>query len=187
MPKIDEMAPMYYVIKTEYVGPNADDDKYADADRIRISSAPARCNRKPYDPCVEGWCGTNYDWATFAHGEYDSLEAAQAAVAQKFGDVRLSDPDWTDDNDVIEVYRPGRYAPMGRQSTEDWAYQGIEEDVTAVTTNEEIDDLAAEYESVANNETGCTLDLAALTRAMRRHRQELLDAAAAEAAERDDD
>ena len=169
-----EMAPTYYVIKTEYVGPNADDDQHADDDKIVISSVPARYNMGSRGICIQGWCGTTSDRAIYAHGEYDSLDAAQTAITEKFGDVRLSDPDWTDEETDIEVYRPGRYAPLGRQSTLDWAEAAMSGDIKASTADEEIDELVAEYEGYANNE-GLTLDREALERGMTERRNELRD------------
>ena len=80
---------MYYVIETNYAGPNH--DQHADADIIEISTAPAITNSS-HEVRIEGWCGTTNDWAVYAHGEYASAEEARAAIAEKFGDVRDSDP-----------------------------------------------------------------------------------------------
>jgi hypothetical protein len=68
-------------------------------------------------------CGTTNDWAVYAHGEYATIEEARAAITEKFGEVRDSDANGdsfeSDDEDVVEAYKPGKYAPMSSQATAD--------------------------------------------------------------------
>lgn len=167
---------MYYIIETNYVGPNRTHDQYVDVDRIDISTSPAMTNLSHVER-TEGWCGTTNGWSVYAHGEYDTIDAARAAIAEKFGDVRNSNPDGdsfeSDDDDVVETYKVGRFAPMSRLDTADWAYQGILSDIEADTTDERIDELVAEYEAEANS-IGYALhsDLKAI---MQERRQELRD------------
>lgn len=170
----DRSNAMYYVIETNYAGPNH--DQHVDSDRIEICSAPAITNSSREER-IEGWCGTTNDWAVYAHGEYETIEEARAAIAEKFGEVRDSNPNgesfesW--DEDVVEVYRPGKYAPMSRQGTADWAWEGIQADIGADTTDERIAELVAIYEAEANSH-GCTLD-SDLDEFMKKRRQELRD------------
>ena len=167
---------MYYIIETRYVGPNRTQDRYVDADTIEIRTSPAITNSS-HEERIEGWCGTTNDWAIFAHGEYESFDSARAAITEKFGYVRECDPsgdDFESDNDaVVETYKPGRYAPMSREATEAWAYPGMEADIAADTTDERIADLVAEYEAEANI-NGCTL-ADNLEESMQDYRQELRD------------
>lgn len=167
---------MYYVIETKYVGPNQTQDNYVDADKIEISTTPAITNSSREER-TEGWCGTTNDWAVYAHGEYATIEEARAAIATKFGEVRDSDPNGdsfeSDDEDVIETYKPGKYTPMSSQATADWAYDGIQSDIEADTTDERIAELVAEYEAEANS-NGYTLD-SDLESLMQERRQELRD------------
>lgn len=167
---------MYYVIETNYVGPNADQDQYVDADKIEISTTPATTNSS-HEERIEGWCGTTNDWAVFAHGEYPTIEAARQAIEDNFGVVRDADangPFESMDENVVEVVKPGRYAPMSPQATADWCYEDIQS-ITADTSDSDIAELIAEIEANANSE-GCTVDSSALERFMEeRRRQELRD------------
>lgn len=150
----------FYIVETKYVGPNQNDSQYVDADTIEITKTPARGNLSG-DVVTEGWCGETGGWAVYAHGEYASLEIAQAAVAEIFGEVRDCDPNHdefeSDDPDVVEVYKQGEYAPMSRQETADWACEGIQSDIQADTTDDQISELLKEYELIANGD-GYTLD-----------------------------
>lgn len=166
---------MYYVIETKYVGPNQLQDQYTDVDTIAISTTPAITNSS-HEERTQGWCGTTNDWAVYAHGEYATLEEARAAIAQEFGDVRSDET--ADDENVVELYKPGKYAPMSREATEDWTFDGIQESIDADTTDERIAELVAEFEEIANGE-GYTLD-SDLDDLMKARRQELQD-------ERDED
>lgn len=147
---------MYYIIETNYVGPNQDQDQYADADKIQISTSPAITNSS-HEPRTDGWCGTTNDWAVHAHGEYATLEAARAAVTDIFGEVREVDMSISVDEDVVAEYRKGRHEPLGREATGDWAYEGIRSDITADTDDVEIDTLAIDYQVEANDQ-GFELD-----------------------------
>lgn len=165
---------MYYVIETNYVGSNQTQDQYVDVDKIEISTSPAITNSS-HEERTEGWCGTTNDWAVFAHGEYATIEEARAAIAEKFGEVRDANGDSfeSDDENVVETYKPGKYVPMSSQATADWAYEGIQSDIVADTTDERIDELVTEYEAEANS-NGYTLD-SGLEGFMQERRQELRD------------
>jgi hypothetical protein len=164
---------MYYVIETNYVGPNPSQN--LDADTIEIATEPARTNSS-HEVRLDGWCGTTNDWAVYAHGEFVTIEEARAAIAEKFGDVRDCTPDDSkfDAESVVEVCRRGRYAPMNAAQTVDWCCEGLREDVSADTTDERIAALVDEYEDAANGE-GYTLDESALSEYITEHRDELRD------------
>jgi hypothetical protein len=167
---------MYYIIETNYVGPNQAQDQYVDADKIEITTSPAITNSS-HEERIDGWCGTTNDWAVYAHGEYASIEEARAAITEKFGEVRDSHTDGnsfeSDDDDVVETYKPGKYAPISSQATADWAYESIQLDIEAETTDARIAELVAEYEAEANG-YGYTLD-SDLENFMQERRQELRD------------
>jgi hypothetical protein len=150
---------MYYIIETNYVGPNQNQDQYIDVDEIKISTSLAITNSS-HEIKIEGWCGTTNDWAVYAHGEYATIEEARAAITEKLGEVRnsdaLGDSFESDEDDVIEVFKPGKYAPMSSQATADWTYESIQADIAADTTDERIAELVAEYEAEAHN-NGSTL------------------------------
>ena len=169
----------YYIIETSYVGPNQEQEQYIDADLIEISAVPARTNSS-HEVRIEGWCGTTNDYSVHAHGEYPTLEAALAAVAEKFGDVRDSDPNGdrfeSDDEDALEIYRPGKYTPMGREATGNWIYDGLKIDVTADTTDERLTELVNEYNAIAHDD-GYTLDLPYAERMAAKYRDDLREEA----------
>lgn len=150
---------MYYIIETKYVGPNQTQDQYVDVDMIEISTSPAITNSSREER-TEGWCGTTNDWAVYAHGEYATIEEARAAMTEKFGEVRDSNANGdsfeSNDENVVETYKPGKYVPMSSQATADWAYESIQSDIEADTTDARIDELVVEYEAEANS-NGYTL------------------------------
>jgi hypothetical protein len=151
---------MYYIIEANYVGPSQTQDQYVDVDKIEISTSPAITNSS-HEECTEGWCGTTNDWAVYAHGEYATIEEARAAITEKFGEVRDSDANGdrfeSYDEDVVETYKPGKYASISSEATADWAYEGIQFDIESDTSDERIAELVAEYEAEANV-YGYTLD-----------------------------
>lgn len=167
---------MYYIIETNYVGPNQNQEQYLDVDTIEISTSPAITNSS-HEERTEGCCGTYNDWSVYAHGEYNTIEAARAAITEKFGEVRAvseyDDSFESADEDVIETYKPGKFAPMSIQATAEWAYESIKYDIKSDTTDERIAELVSELEAEANI-NGYTLD-SDLEDLMQERRQELLD------------
>lgn len=167
---------MYYIIETNYVGPNQDQDNYVDADKIEISTSPAITNSS-HEVCIDGWCGTTNDWAVYAHGEYSNIDLARAAITEKFGEVRSFDANGysfeSDDKEVIEIYKPGKYEPLSSEATANWSYDYIQSDINVETTDVHIAELVVEYQSIANSE-GYALH-GNLEDFMRERRQELRD------------
>lgn len=138
---------MYYIIETEYVGPNAHEN--AGRHWIAIATEPA-VNNGNGEPCVNGWCGTTNDYCVTAHGAYETLEEAEAALDKTFPEKR----DWngyTDFDDVVR-YGYGKFEPMNFSEAEDWLYEAMRTDITTETTDDEIDALAIGYEDIANSE-----------------------------------
>ena len=163
---------MYYIIEHRYVGPNQEQDQYVDLDFIEINSAPALTNSS-HEPRIDGWCGTTDDWSVNAHGEYLTIDDARDAMLTLWSDVRWNDPNGdcyggcypvsdfsnilVDDPGRITICKPGKYTPMSRSATGDWACESMQHDIQADTTDEHLDILVAEYEEDAQA-TGYTLD-----------------------------
>jgi len=164
-----KMAQGFYIIETSYVGPNSDQN--IDADKIEISTSPATANLNG-EVKTEGWCGTTNDWAVYAHGEYETIDEARAAIKSQFGNVRECDEDNCYDG-VVESYRTGKYIPMNTEQTGRWADEGLNDDLDAETTDERITELVAEYEKIANAD-GYTLS-SSLEDMIIERRQELRD------------
>lgn len=163
---------MYYVIESKYVGPNQDQAQYCDVDTIGIYTTPGKTNSSR-EVRLEGWLGTNNDWAEYAHGEFATLEAAKTRIEELYEHTREQDTQDSYDEDLVELYKPGQYEQMSRQATADWCYEGIRADITADTTDGQIARLVGEYEDAANAE-GFSLD-GDLMDMMSTYRQELRD------------
>jgi len=129
---------MYFVVETNYVGPNKNQAQYIDGDTIEIRTSPAITN-SGNEARTDGWCGTTNNWAVYAHGAYDTIERARLAILEKFGEVRVCDPNGkifqSDDEDVAEVCKRGKYTPLGSQDTAEWAFEAIHADIEADTTD----------------------------------------------------
>jgi len=146
--KTNENATTYYVIETNYVGPN---DLY-DPDTIGIYTRPAYGNMSK-QPVVDGWAGTTNDWATYAHGEFDSIEEARAKVDELYPERR--EVDELQDEDCVELWKLGKYAIMTREDTADWLYEATRE-LTGKESDEKLKEIIENAESNVNDE-GCTL------------------------------
>lgn len=149
---------MYYIIERDYVGPNP--DQHADDHTVLIQNVPGRTNSS-HEERTEGWLGTTNDWAEYARGEYETIEEARKAIEARFGPCRETPPVWENDDTAVELYRVGQYEPMCRETTADWIYSGLQSDVTADTTDEQLEALIDEWESACNDE-GYTLDSRAI-------------------------
>lgn len=167
---------MHYIIETKYVGPNKTQQQYVDANKIEICTAPAITNSS-HEERTEGWCGTTNDWAVYAHGEFATIVEARAAITEKFGEVRDSDASGdryeTEDENVVEIYKPGKYEPMSRQATADWTDETIQSEIKDYTSDECIAELVAKCEAEANS-YGYTLN-SDLVKFMQDRRQEMYD------------
>ena len=128
---------MYYVVRTEYVGLNADDARHEDSTTIEIRTTPALGNMDR-QPVYYGWAGTTSDWAVHAYGVYATLDAARAALLQEFGPARLDECEHADPS-VVEVHRPGELAPMSAESSAEFARAGGDWPITARTEDQALD------------------------------------------------
>lgn len=165
---------MYYVIETEYVGPNQ--DQHVNDHTVIVSTAPAHTNMSR-EARTRGWCGTTNDWATYAHGEYATVDGAIAAIWKIFDEVRDSLPNGDDfpieDEHVLKIFKPGKYEQMTREATGDFVVEALKNDIEASTTDDQLAHLATAYEDEANSE-GYTLHHR-LTAMLEDHRQDLRD------------
>jgi hypothetical protein len=148
----------YYIVETEYEGPNTND--HIDDHTYAIQTEPARGNMD-HQPVLDGWAGTTNDWAVRAHGAYDTLDEAREALFALIPEHREDDVRHEHDC-VVEQYRPGSLVPWRPEGTGDWAAEGFDADITADTTDEEIEDLCAQYESDARQSFGAVLHARAL-------------------------
>jgi hypothetical protein len=67
----------YYITSSEYIGPN-----HPKVDTcITIMTVPGRTNVSR-EVRLAGWLGTTNDHSCYAHGEFETIDAARAHVAQ---------------------------------------------------------------------------------------------------------
>ena len=166
------MASKFYVIETEYAGPQNDHDS-ADRHWFDISTEPVCVNRRG-DIILQGWCGVNRDYSVYAHGEFDTLEQARHFVEEKLeGKFREEDEDEIRDHEGISArYKVGKYVPYNAQDTYSWAHETLS-DISSNMTDDQIRALVDEMESAANSEIGATLNRKTLEEMFSRRRDEL--------------
>lgn len=135
---------MYYLIESQYVGPNRKDsqgNRYPSGE-LTIETSPGVRNMSR-EPAIAGWLGTTNDWSLTAHGEYETLEAAQAA-ADDLGYTEVSESEYDDTPDVIET-RVSKADAREQWDASDWLgastsreKQLSELHITATTTDAEL-------------------------------------------------
>lgn len=134
-----------YLVEEIYVGPNTEQN--VDANTIRITTEPAR-NNLDGEVRTSGWCGTTNDWATYAHGEFTSLDDARAA-AQALRPDGLREFGYEHNDGTVVAYRPGRYDILNATSTVDYLWDSMTDRVNKDMTESEAEILAAEFEADA--------------------------------------
>ena len=168
----------YYIIETRFIDANSGDDKYVDEHYFDITIQAGRTNMSKEER-VEGWLGTSNDWIRHAHGEYETVDAARTVLLTDLldGDYRdISDEIDSSDREecgIIERYKPGRYCPWGAEATQNWVYDGIQEAITAETTDEQIEVLVEQYMEEGRREVDAELDSDAIQRMMEARRSQL--------------
>lgn len=161
---------MYYVIESKYVGPNRED--HLTDHEIAIATKPGITIR--HEEKTNGDLGTWGDWAGYAYGEYKTMDEAREKVASICSDEGFREgPDSDDPNDV-EVYIVGEYPKLNRSETGDHIYEGLSIDISASTTDAEIEGLADQYDNDAREHNGFTLDIDVCEEMMREHRDSLI-------------
>jgi hypothetical protein len=162
----------YYVVSERYALTNRDSCEYIDSDRVYINRAPSNC--------VNGIINDQGHWLTRAHGEYDSYTDARRAVKTLFGPVHLVDWELNREEsikrieaDTVTTFAIGEFAPVDTDCAEALIGEWMERDVTADTSDKQINDLVESYEADAH-------DMAATIRWCARdiivnYREELVD------------
>ena len=177
----------YYITSREYVGPNV--AERPNSKRYYITTVAPRTNMS-HEIRVSGWLGTTNDIAEYAHGEFETPEAATAALDEITGDdYREPDGDiepigFDDDGDPIEVLVcriAGRLEQWGAQSSKDWCYEAMQSGVTASTTDEQIEEMVEALDADLGSEMNATLDTGAVKKMCRDRRDELAADPCAEA------
>ena len=137
----------FYVIETTNVGPNQEGS--ANDTTVEITKTPGHTNSS-HEAKIDGWLGTTNDWNRNAHGEFDNIEAARDYIKATFGKTRIEETE-TDD-DIAEVHELGEFPVMDREGTSDWLYQGMRDDITAETTDEELEAALTDWRARAREQ-----------------------------------
>jgi hypothetical protein len=147
----------YYIVEVRYTGPNP--EQHLNDDYYEISTLPPR--NMSHTICTEGWLGTTNNISRHAHGEFETLDEARAALDALTGDNYREPEDWEpytqldDDDETIEpaeVRLIGKLVRLSCSETREWAYQSVRDDIHADTTDEQIEALVADYISNANDD-----------------------------------
>ena len=149
----------YYLISTEWTGPK-DANKpghWTDEHTWTIQTVPGATNMS-HEERIEGYLGTTNNWHEYAHGEFETLEAARAAMeayAMEHGHRHIAPveteshyltPDMTDP--VVETWTTATHETSYTASEWDQSLVGRNE--AAGKTDAEIDALAEEWERIAD-------------------------------------
>ena len=157
---------IYYVIESEYVGPNT--QGRIDSHLVTITTDAPRTNLS-HEVRLDGWIGTTNDTSRHAHGAYTSEDDAREAVAELFGPCRESDE--IDDPDTVALFRIGGLEPWGSEASVSWCWTSRDL-ITASTTDEEIyDEVGSCAEAAAAD--GVALAGEAVEEMLREYRDEL--------------
>jgi hypothetical protein len=170
---------IYYIIETKYVGPNQLDHQHIDSHVFDVCTKPALTNSSR-EVRTDGWCGTNNDWATYAHGSFTSQEIAEDCIHGRLlvagcRAVDIDDIERRDREDgVVARYKPGRFEPMTSEATGDWIADGLHE-IEADTSDKRLAEIVAECQETCRTDHGCKLDEDTLEEAIKERRQEMID------------
>lgn len=162
----------YYVVSSENVGPNSTDaygNVYEECYTVTTTAPTTNMSREVK---TEGWLGTSNDNCLYAHGEFSSEQEARDYIENKLGEYR--EVDSADlEHDEIAGYLPGNLVPMSGEESVNWCYEGLSNEISADTTDEEIEKMVAEW---ANDEDQYKIDQSAVVAEGIEMRDELKDA-----------
>ncbi|MDP2142252.1 MAG: hypothetical protein Q8L20_15715 [Gammaproteobacteria bacterium] len=90
-------------------------------------------------------------------GEYESLEEARQAFFEFYPEHRAAeDDDIVPLNEVFDgvvaVFKPGKFQPLGGEGSLIWINNNVQRDITAATSDDEIEQLWVSYQLQANQE-----------------------------------
>lgn len=152
------MSATHYITTSEYVGPNAR-DAYGRRYRqtLTITTLAPRTNSSR-EIRTEGWLGTTNEWAAYAHGAFETLQEAEAAVAAGWQTYALPEEDEEYallEDGVVAVYGIGASDPRAAWEAADWfsgAMRELREEIAADPSDEGLARLAERYEEYARGD-----------------------------------
>lgn len=160
---------MYYIIQTEDFQPS---DYEKSTDRVYISNQPL-IDGSTRAVVIWGSATPENNRGYYAHGEYETLEEAKEAIEEIFGDELCEDEDADLDYITIIVYKKS-LEEMTLEGSIAFLQAGIDEDITAETTDREIEELVKQWEKIVNDEIESTIHHK-FEREMQKYRDRLND------------
>lgn len=156
---------MFYLIVSEYVGPNKLDSTGAIIGDSAVASITTECGRTNMsrEKRSNGWLGTTNDNSVTAHGEFDTIDEARGAAAT-LGYTQPYEPDeneydsavveqWVSESAARDQWDAGNWFLNGLGSAGTCAAYGI----TADTTDDELAAAADVAETEAIDEQNAEL------------------------------
>jgi hypothetical protein len=134
------MAEKYYLVETEWVGPDPDEHVLEHTFTITTEQPLTNLGRQPLDK--PGWLGTTNDWDERYHGMFSRREDAILHMHKHYPRAVESD----EDEDEFLVH-----PEESTSDIDDWIDGGCD-DVDADTTDEEIKEIARKIEADANEQ-----------------------------------
>ena len=120
------MAQKFYVVSSEYVGPNPGETP--EGTTMGIYRTPGKTNQS-HEERIDGWLGTTNDVSETAHGEFETIEEARQYIQKYFGeDCRKTEFDAIFDEDeepdCVESSTEGKCAYMSRRDSVEFVETG---------------------------------------------------------------
>ena len=171
---------LYYIIETNYTWIN----DFGPKDTIEITTIPAH-SIWTGEAVINGGTGVRiengYEESEVAHGEYETLEAAQDAITEIFGEVREANVSLTPDYGV-EIYFPGlldNLTPAETRETikEELLNEGAE---LAYITDTDIPEIVKNIDANFRTDHDTAVDKPACAEVIREIREEQRDKAGIE-------
>ena len=127
----------YYVCASIYVGP--DEQEQLNGSSVSITTRPWFTEKD--------LASIYSDWSAEQEGPFATLPEAQKYMQTKYGDCRPIDKDWAEPDilpDIVECYAIGAYEQLTKEDTRTWLYDGLEDLVSADTTDPQLEKTADE-------------------------------------------
>lgn len=175
---------MFYVIETEYVGPNSQDR--LDSHTYHIQTCPGRKNMS-HEECTDEWLGTTNDWYEAAHGEYETLEAAKSKIEELTGgeyrEQDLEEHEMTlamdDDGSVTDFIcysvLAGSLESWDAENSQNWCYEGMKDCISATSNYTDIAEFVADCAELLKESENGELDEEAVEKMALEYRDDLRD------------
>jgi hypothetical protein len=159
----------YFVVEREYVGYNANEDKYLNTHCAWVQTNAPWTNRSN-EVLYQGWLGTTNDWCWRAHGKFPTLEQAKEALQHLFPQWRYAmdeecrfDLVLTLSMELVDgdhnIVFCGKYPTMHRSGTEDMLQKVLRDKVKPDSSDLELELLVDLVRVELEAELACTINM----------------------------